>query len=224
MTLDEVDALLGLDADYREAERVFRAAGWTFCGAGDWAFALQSPDGATAVRISPFDPVGPYTAALYREAAHTGQVPKLFAHRPLSGGGDLQVMEWLQPVPQAEAAAFHRAIAQRTPDVAELAEIIDRVHQRASAELPWCGPLDTNPSNVMRAADGHLVVADLYYADGPALYATAFDDPDLLVARIPESERRFIADIPATSQPWEPGAQDALRASLAAADSRRSSS
>jgi len=219
--LDEVNELLGAEADHRDAERLFRAAGWTFCGVGDWALALRSPDGTAAVRIGPFDPLGPYTAMLYREAAHTRQVPQLFAHRRLTGGGDLQVMEWLDAVPTAAGAAFHRALAERAPEVAELADIIHRVHQRADAELPWCGPLDTNPDNVMRAADGRLVVADLFSAAGPKLYKTAAENPDLVVATIPESERRFMADIPLTnSGPWEPGAQDALRAGLAAADSR----
>ncbi|MFT4136131.1 hypothetical protein [Microbacterium sp.] len=57
---------LPADADHIDAERVFAAAGWTPCGTGDWAIALRSPDGRRAVRISPFDPTGPYTAELYR--------------------------------------------------------------------------------------------------------------------------------------------------------------
>lgn len=98
-----------------------------------------------------------------------------------------------------------------------------RVHERARRELPWCGPLDKNPANVMRGADGRLVVADLLYADGPDLYATAAADPDLVVALIPEAERRFMTEIPlAVSGPWEPGAQEAMRAGLAAADARSS--
>jgi hypothetical protein len=208
-------------ADHRDAERVLRAAGWTPCGAGDWAIALRSPDGAAAARISPFDPTGPYSAALYREAAHTHRVPGLFAHRRLVGGGDLQVLEWLRPVPQDEAAAFHRAIAVRAPEVADLVDVVRRVHDRARRALPWCGPLDDNPANVMRAADGRLVVVDLFYADGPSLYATAATDPDRVVALIPESERRFMTEIPlAASGPWEPGAREAMRAGLAAADAR----
>ena len=79
--------------DHRDVEHAFVAAGWTPCGAGDWAIALRSPDGAAAARISPFDPTGPYTAALYRQARHARQVPELFAHHRLVGGGDLQVME-----------------------------------------------------------------------------------------------------------------------------------
>jgi hypothetical protein len=67
-----------------------------------------------------------------------------------------------------------------------------------------------------------LVVADLFYADGPNLYATAAGNPDLVVARIPEDERRFMTEIPlAASGPWEPGAQETMRAGLAAADARK---
>jgi hypothetical protein len=220
--LGELLTLLAGQADHRDAEQAFSTAGWTPCGAGDWAIALRSPDGTAAARISPFDPTGPYSAALYRQAAHTRQVPELFAHRRLSGGGDLQVLEWLRPVAEEEAVAFHRAIARRSPQVADLVDVVRRVHERARRELPWCGPLDTNPANVMRAVDGRLVVADVFYADGPNLYATAITDPDLVVARIPEAERRFMAEIPlAASGPWRAGERAALRAKLAAADARR---
>lgn len=218
----EVLDLLGQQVDHRDAERALVAAGWTLCGAGDWAIALRSPDGTAAARISPFDPTGPYSAGLYRQAAHTGQVPELFAHRRLTGGGDLQVLEWLRPVPEHTALAFHRAIAMRAAEVAELADVVRRVHERARRELPCCGALDTNPANVMRAADGRLVVADLFYADGPNLYATAATAPDRIVALIPEAQRRFMTEIPlAASGPWQPGAREAIRAALAAADARK---
>jgi hypothetical protein len=148
-------------------------------------------------------------------------VPELFTHRRLTGGGDLQVMEWLRPVAEDEAVAFLGAVAERAAEVAELADVVHRVHDRARRELPWCGPLDRNPANVMRAADGRLVVIDLFYADGPDLYATAAADPDVLVARIPENERRFMTEIPlADSGPWPAEEREALRATLAAADAR----
>jgi hypothetical protein len=208
--------------DHRDVERVLVADGWTLCGSGDWAIALRSPDGTAAARISPFDPTGPYTAALYRQAAHTRQVPELFAHHRLLGGGDLQVMEWLRPVTEPEAIAFHQAIATRAPQVADLIDVVRRVHEQARRELPWCGPLDQNPANVMRAADGHLVVADLFYADGPNLYATAATNPDLVAAKIPEAQRRFMTQIPmASSGPWPPEERETMRAGLEAADARR---
>lgn len=212
---------LGDDADHRDVRDVLGSRGWTPCGAGDWAIALRSPDGGQVARISPFDPTGSYAAALYREAAHTRQVPVLFEHRRLSGGGDLQLLEWLQPVDAEVAEAMHRAIAGRAPHVAELVDVARRVHGRALRELPWCGPLDDNPSNVMRAPDGRLVVLDLLYADGPALYRTAADDPDQVVAKIPEAERRFMTQIPlAHSGPWDPRGRETVRAGLAAADAR----
>jgi hypothetical protein len=221
----ELLSLLDRQADHRDVERALLASGWMWCGAGDWAIALRSPDGTAAARISPFDPTGPYSAALYREAAHTRQVPELFAHRRLLGGGDLQVLEWLRSVPENEAVAFHRAIAGRAPEVAELVDVVRRVHERARRGLSWCGPLDTNPANVMRAADGRLVVADLFYADGPNLYATAATDPDRIVVLIPEAERRFMTEIPlAASGTWEPGEQETMRAGLAAADARKARS
>jgi hypothetical protein len=216
-------ALLPREADHRHAEQALRAAGWTACGAGDWAIALRSPDGTAVARISPFDPAGPYTAALYREAARTRQVPELFAHRRLTGGGDLQIMEWLQPVPEPEAVAFLEAIARREPAVADLVDVVRRVHERAELELPWLGlKFDDNPDNVMRAADGRLVAADLLGPDGPKLYATVASDPDLVVAWIPEAERRFMTDIPLTATgAWEPEVRDAMRSALAAADARK---
>ena len=214
--------LLAPSVDHRDVERMLVSAGWTPCGAGDWAIALRSPSGTAAARISPFDPTGPYTAALYRHATHTRQVPDLFAHHRLRGGGDLQVMEWLRPVAEPDAVAFHRAIATRAPKVAALVHIVRRIHEQARRELPWCGPLDHNPANVMRALDGRLVVADLFYADGPNLDATAATDPDLGVAKIPEAERRFMTEIPlAASGPWHRAQQEAMRAGLAAADARQ---
>jgi hypothetical protein len=47
-------------------------------------------------------------------------------------------------------------------------------------------------------------------------------DPDLIVAKIPQAERRFMTEIPLTaSGPWEPGVQEAMRVGLAAADARK---
>lgn len=219
--MSDILDILPSDATHRDAERVFLEADWTPCGAGDWAIALRSPEKTMAVRISPFDPTGPYTAELYREAAHTRQVPRLFAHRRLVGGGDLQVMEWLEAVNEQDAIQFHQAIENREESVAELVDIVRRIHERALRELPWCGPLDQNPSNVMRGSDGRIVVCDLFYADGPDLYATAAANPELVVERIPENERRFMTEIPlAVSGPWDAVDRESMRVGLAEVDAR----
>ncbi|MCO1338759.1 hypothetical protein BJH93_07635 [Kocuria polaris] len=221
--LINLDAFRGLgpDATHRDVTDAVLAAGWIRCGDGDWASAFAAPGGAVVARISPFDPVGPYTARLYTEAAETGLVPRLYAHRSLSGGGDLQLMERLQPVPVAEAAAFLARLAVPDLGLAPLAAVVVRIHADACRELPWCGPLDDNPSNVMRTIDGQLVLTDPYYADGPNLFATAEHDPDRLVATIPERHRRFMTEIPlAASGPWEPAAREAVREGLRLADER----
>ena len=217
-------ALRALDpaTHYREVERILREAGWTPCGQGDWAFALASPDGAAAARISPFDPVGPYTARLYAEAASTGAVPRLDLHRRLAGGADLLVMEFLQDVDEHEAKDFLERVRRGDGELAELSQVVHRVHAAARAELPWCGPLDSNPSNVMRGADGRLVLIDPYYADGPALYEMAQEDPDRFVTTLPPKQRRHLTEIPlGCSGPWPEAEREALRARLQQADRER---
>jgi hypothetical protein len=159
---------------------------------------------------------------LYRQAGHTCQVPRLFTHDRLVGGDDLQVMEWLRPAAEDEALAFHQAIAMRAPEVAELVDVVHRVHEKALGSCPGA-TAGHNPVNVMRARDGRLVVVDLYYADGPNLYASAATNPDLVAARIPEAERRFMTEILlAASGPWDTDARETIRAALAAPDARLS--
>lgn len=53
---------LAPEATHHDVDASLRAAEWTPCGIGDWAWALRSPDGGVVARISPFDPAGPYAA------------------------------------------------------------------------------------------------------------------------------------------------------------------
>lgn len=210
------------EADHRGVERLLGATGWIPCGAGDWAVAFRSPDGAVVARVSPFDPGAKYSVALYRDAAHTRQVPELYAHRRLAGGGDLQLMEWLQPVPEAEAKAFQQAIVAGEPHVAELAAVVRRIEEWALREQGWFATkVDDNPDNIMRSVDGRLVAADLFGPNGPVLYAAVLDDPDRVVASLPAEERRFMTELPLTATgSWDPEVREAMRAQLAAADAR----
>ncbi|HUP84493.1 MAG TPA: hypothetical protein VM143_02390 [Acidimicrobiales bacterium] len=210
---------LGTATNHVAAERRLRSKGWSPCGAGDWAIALASPDGALAARISPFDPTGPMTVDLYRRAGSTGRVPHVLHHTRLEGGGDLLVMEHLFPTPVAQASRFLADVASEAPPVRDLVAILRRVHSEGAASLPWCGPLDTNPANVMRRHDGALVLTDPFYADGPNLYSAVLEDPERVARLIPPQDRRYITEVPLTgSGPWPDGEQDRMRTALAAAD------
>ena len=210
---------LGATTNHVTTERTLVGKGWAWCGAGDWAISLCSPDGAFAARISPFDPTGPLTAKLYRQAASTGRVPRLLHHTRLEGGGDLLVMEHLLPAPTEQAAGFLADIGAGAPSLCDLVTILHRVHAQGAAVLPWWGPLDTNPANVMRRRDGTLVLTDPFYADGPNLYSTALQDPGSVARLVPPRDRRYMTEIPlASSGPWPEGEQDRIRAGLAAAD------
>lgn len=210
---------LGPTTNHVVTEQTLASRGWKPCGSGDWAVALCSPDRTLAARISPFDPTGPMTAELYRRAAFTGRVPRLRDHVRLEGGGDLLLMEHLQPASPADAAAFLADIATGAPSLRDLGTILRRVHEQGAARLPWCGPLDTNPANVMQRDDGMLVLTDPFYADGPSLYSAALNDPGRVARLIPPTQRRYITEIPlAVSGPWAQGEQDRIRAALAAAD------
>lgn len=212
-------AELSGDADHVGAEEALTRHGWTRCGVGDWAVVLRSPSGTLAARIAPFDPVAPYTAELFREAAATRQVPALHAYVELDGGAVCTVMELLGPVEEDRAVAFFQRLGARADDLADLAAAIDHVLARARAELPWCGPLDPNPTNVMARTDGSLVLTDPFYADGPNLYGSLTTDASLVARAIPPRARRHMFDLPlAWTGSWDPDERTRMEAALAAAD------
>ena len=221
--IDELAVLEDLppDADHAVAEQVLVGASWSRCGVGDWAVVLVSPTGRLAARVTPFDPVAPYTAELFRLAASTSQVPSLHAFVELEGGAVCTVMERLYPVEPDRAAAFFRALAAREPDVSELVHALDAVLDRARRELPWCGPLDPNPANVMRRDGGDLVLTDPFYADGRNVYQSILIDPTKLARAIPEHRRRHMFELPlAETGPFDPDVRRRMEAALADADAR----
>ena len=209
------------EADHVVAEQVLTEAGWSRCGVGDWAVVLASPSGRLASRVSPFDPVAPYTCELFRLAAPTSQVPVLHAYLELEGGAMCTVMERLEPVEPDVGKAFFRALEARRPEIDELARAIDAVLAHAQRELPWCGPLDPNPSNVMRRASGDLVLTDPFYADGPNLYASLLTDPMKVARAIPAERRRHMFELPlAETGPFDPDERRRMEHGLATADAR----
>jgi hypothetical protein len=119
------------------------------------------------------------------------------------------------------AVRFFEDLQPPSRALAELAQALDEVYVEARRDLPWCGPLDPNPSNVMRRATGELVLTDPFYADGPNLYGSLDDDPMIVARKIPEEARRHMFELPlAESGPWDPDERRRLRSALAAADAR----
>ena len=222
----EVDALLDwVDGQptaprHDRVEAVLAERGWLPCGEGDWARAYRSPGGRHAARVSPFDPACAFTVRLYREGAANRYLPRLDAHRRLDGGGCLMVMEFLEPVDVAEARRWFGRLhdpATRDADLAA-ADLIARLHRMAEAELPWCGPLDDNPSNVMRTPAGEIRFVDPFYMRGAVLYGKALTAPHEVVAAIPADDRRYMLDIPAVAREAGPEEIAHMRAALLAAD------
>src|SRR4051794_20805166 len=120
-------------------------------------------------------------------------------------------MEHLLPATLEEASAFLADIAADAPAVHDLVTILRRVHSDGAALLPWCGPLDTNPANVMRRHDGTVVLPDPFYADGPTLSSAVLDDPEGVALLTPPQERRYLTEIPlAGSGPWPDGEQERM--------------
>lgn len=205
-----------------EVERWLAEHGWDPCGEGDWARAYRCPCGRLAVRVSPFDPVFPFTVRLYREGASSAHLPRLDADRELDGGGCLMVMEFLTLVGIDEARHWyerlHDATANGNTELAMTGELIDRVHREAKAQLPWCGPLDDNPGNVMRNAAGRIVFTDPFYVRGSVLYDKAMRAPEEVTARIPRDRRRHMLEIPAVVRESTPDEIEQMRVGLAVAD------
>lgn len=130
------------------------------------------------------------------------------------------MLEYFTPVAEPVARAFLAAVSD--PGATTLGAILARVHASALRELPWCGPLDDNPANVMRAFDGRLVLTDPFFADGPRLYGSILTDAAAVARSLPPDRRRHLLDIPlAGSGPWDEEIRARMRRALADADRRR---
>lgn len=133
------------------------------------------------------------------------------------------VMDLLDAMPADEAQRWHRrlhdpAAHRADPELATVAALIDDVHRRAEAELPWCGRLDDNPNNVMRDATGQATFVDLFYVQGLVLYDKALTAPVEVVAAIPSELRRHMFEIPALAREAGPDEVAQMRAAIASAD------
>lgn len=174
------------------------AGGWVPCGVGDWAVALRSPEGTVVARVCPFDPAYRAFVDLCRECAGNRWLPRIELAADLEGGGSVVFLEFAAPVDHAVAeqvAEQWRTAAGDTEleEVRRAAQMIDAGHRKST---PWWGRCDLNEAHIRRAADGRLVLIDVFCMDGASLYRKILEDVAGVHRRIPRERMRYALDIP----------------------------
>jgi hypothetical protein len=183
---------------HRQVLAELTGAGWVPCGVGDWAVGLRSPEGAMVARVCPFDPAYAAFVDLCRECAGNPWLPRVELAASLEGGGSVVFLEY--------AASVEPAVAEQVPkqwmagdgdaDFAAVRRAAQAIDARYQASVPWWAGLDLNPGNIRRAADGRLVLIDIFCMQGESLYAKLLEDVAAVHRRIPREQMRYALEIP----------------------------
>jgi hypothetical protein len=172
--------------------------GWLPSGVGDWAVGLRSSDGALVARVCPFDPAYAAFVELCRACAGNPWLPKIAEAADLEGGGSVVFLEYVAPVERAVAEEIAEQWRDGSGD-AEF-EVVRQTARRIDAErrgsTPWWDGFDLNAAHVRRAADGRLVLIDVFCMDGAALYGMILEDIAEVHRRIPRERMRYALEIP----------------------------
>jgi hypothetical protein len=168
------------------------------CGVGDWAVALRSPEGTVVARVCPFDPAYWAFVDLCRECAGNRWLPRIERAAGLEGGGSVVFLEFAAPVDHAIAEQVAQQWRTATGDaefeeVRLAAQMIDAEYRKST---PWWGRCDLNEAHIRRAADGRLVLIDVFCMDGASLYGKILEDVAEVHRRIPRERMRYALDIP----------------------------
>ena len=78
-------------------------------------------------------------------------------------------------------------------EVRRAAQMIDAGYRMST---PWWGRCDLNEAHIRRAADGRLVLIDVFCMDGASLYRKILEDVAGVHRRIPRERMRYALDIP----------------------------
>jgi hypothetical protein len=192
----------GLDwgtLSHRQVTAELVTRGWVPCGVGDWALALRSPDGTLVARVCPFDPAYAAFVELCSRCAGNRWLPKIEAAVGLDGGGSLTVLEYLAPVRPERAVLVSdlwKAEAAGDADFEELRRAAKEIDAAYRASTPWWDGFDVNIAHVRQAADGRLVLIDMFCMDGASLYGQILEDVAEVHRRIPREQIRYALEIP----------------------------
>jgi hypothetical protein len=183
---------------HRQVLAELATAGWVPCGVGDWAVALRSPDGALVARVCPFDPAYAAFTDLCRACAGNRWLPRVELAAGLEGGGSVVFLEFAAPVEQAVAAnvAEQWRAGDGDADIDEVRRTARLIDARYRESMPWWDGFDLNEAHVRRAADGRLVLIDVFCMDGAALYGLILEDVAAVHRRMPRERMRYALEIP----------------------------
>ncbi|WP_344483876.1 hypothetical protein [Glycomyces endophyticus] len=203
--------------DHRAVAGRLLADGWNVCGIGDWAHVWKSPDGRLVARVCAFEPGYGVFVDLCRALPGHPMLPSIRFDAGLPGGGRVTVMEALLPASDEERASVTARWDAAVPGdpVSALRREAERLNAEAAGSVPFWGGLDRNPGNVMRRADGELVIVDLFYAEGRAIYGALMEDPAKVAAAFPAGERVHICEIAVLARESSPEELAALKAAAA---------
>ncbi len=188
-------------------------AGWILSGAGDWAMALRSPEGELVARICPFDPAYAAFVELCHECAGNRWLPKIELAAALDGGGSVVFLEYAAPVDGTIAEQIADQWRRGNGD-AELEKVRQTAHEidaRYRASTPWWDGFDLNGAHIRRAADGRLVLIDIFCMDGAALYGKILEDVAEVHRQIPRDRMRYALEIPFIARESSPAEIQALK-------------
>ena len=194
-------------------------AGWVPCGAGDWAVGLRSPEGSLVARVCPFDPAYLAFVELCGNCAGNRWLPRVELAADLEGGGSVVFLEFVAPVDEAIAAQVAERWRTGTGDaefeeVRRTAGVIDAERRRST---PWWDGFDLGSAHIRKAADGRLVLIDLFCMDGASLYGKILEDITEVHRRIPPDRMRYALEIPYIARESTAAEISALKAAWAAA-------
>jgi hypothetical protein len=149
-------------------------------------------------RVCPFDPAYPAFVELCRRCAGNSWLPGVELAADLEGGGSVTFLEFAAPVEPEVAAQVAARWRDETGD-AEL-EQARLTARRIDAEFrdttPWWDGLDLNDGNIRRAADGRLVLIDVFCMDGASLYGQILTDVAEVHSRFSRERMRYALEIP----------------------------
>ena len=116
----------------------------------------------------------------------------------LEGGGSVVFLEFAAPVDHpvaGQVAEQWRTAAGEAEfeEVRRAAQMIDAGYRKST---PWWGRCDLNEAHIRRAADGRLVLIDVFCMDGASLYREILNDVAGVHRRIPRERMRYALDIP----------------------------